>query len=196
MKEEQQDLRPDMWVQDHGDLLFRYALVRLRDRAAAEEVVQETFLAALKGREQFKGQASERTWLVGILKHKIIDYFRKSSREIPVTFLPSSEDSPEDVFDDDGKWKTEPGAWGDDPAGVLERKEFWKTFKECMGDLPRRLAEIFSLREFEGLGTEEIRNLMNVSATNLNVLLYRARLRLARCLDTNWFRTEQKEGEK
>jgi RNA polymerase sigma-70 factor (ECF subfamily) len=177
-------------------LLFRYALVRLRDRAAAEEVVQETFVAALKGREQFKGRASERTWLVGILKHKIIDYFRKRSREIPVSDLAPSGDPPEDIFDNNGKWKTEPGAWGDDPANVLEKKEFWKTFKECMGGLPGRLADVFSLREFEGLGAEEIRNLMNLSATNLNVLLYRARLRLARCLDTNWFRTERKEREK
>jgi RNA polymerase sigma-70 factor (ECF subfamily) len=196
VKEEQQDLRPDRWVQEHGDLLFRYALVRVRDRAAAEEVVQETFLAALKGREQFKGRASERTWLVGILKHKLMDYFRKSSRESPVSDLISSGESAEDFFDRSGKWKAEPGAWGDDPANVLEKKEFWNTFKECMGGLPGRLADVFSLREFEGLGSEEIRNLMNLSATNLNVLLYRARTRLARCLDTNWFRTEQKGKEK
>jgi RNA polymerase sigma-70 factor (ECF subfamily) len=75
VKEGQQRLHPEKWVQDHGDVLFRYALARLRNRTAAEEVVQETLLAALKGREQFKGQASERTWLVGILKHKLMDQF-------------------------------------------------------------------------------------------------------------------------
>lgn len=196
MKEERKDLQPEMWVQDHGHVLFRYAMTRVRDRAVAEEVVQETFLAALKGKDHFKGQASVRTWLVGILKHKLMDYFRKSSRESPVTDLISSEESPEDFFDRNGKWKAAPGTWGDDPADVLEKKEFWKTFKECMAGLPQRLADVFSLREFEGLETEEIRNLMDLSTTNLNVLLYRARLRLARCLDTNWFEKSQKEAQK
>jgi RNA polymerase sigma-70 factor (ECF subfamily) len=195
VKEERQDLRPDGWVQDHGDVLFRYALARVRDRAVAEEVVQETFLAALKGKDQFKGQASERTWLVGILKHKLMDYFRKGSRESPVTDLISSEESPEDFFDRNGKWKIEPGAWGSDPADVLEKKEFWKTLKECMAGLPRRLADVFSLREFEGLETEEIRNLMGLSPTNLNVQLYRARVRLARCMDTSWFEKNEKDPQ-
>lgn len=81
-------------------------------------------------------------------------------------------------------------------ADFLEKKEFWKTFKECMADLPRRLADVFSLREFEGLETEEIRNLMDLSTTNLNVQLYRARLRLARCLDTNWFERKEKGPQK
>ena len=187
MKEERQDLRPDMWVQDHGDYLFRYAFIRVRDRAVAEDVVQETFLAALKGKDEFRGQASERTWLVGILKHKLMDYFRKSSRESPVTDFISSEESSEDFFDRNGKWKVEPGAWGDDPADILEKKEFWKTFKECMGELPGRLADVFSLREFEGLKSKEICNLFNVSTTNLNVMLFRSRMRLAQCLETNWF---------
>lgn len=196
MKEEKQDLHPEIWIQDHGDYLFRYALVRLRNKQIAEDVVQETFLAALKGKDEFRGQASERTWLVGILKHKLTDYFRKSSRESPVTDLVASEESAEDFFDRNGKWKVEPGAWGDDPADVLEKKEFWKTFKECLAGLPQRLADIFSLREFEGLGTEEIRNLKGLSTTNLNVQLYRARLRLARCLNTNWFEKIQKDPQK
>lgn len=196
MKEEKQDLHPEIWIQDHGDYLLRYALVRLRNKEIAEDVVQETFLAALKGKDEFRGQASERTWLVGILKHKLMDYFRKSGRESPVTDLVASEESAEDFFDRNGKWKVEPGAWGDDPADVLEKKEFWKTFKECLAGLPKRLADIFSLREFEGLGTEEIRNLKGLSTTNLNVQLYRARLRLARCLNTNWFEKIQKDPQK
>ena len=196
MKEEKQDLHPEIWIQDHGDYLLRYALLRLRNKQIAEDVVQETFLAALKGKDEFRGQASERTWLVGILKHKLTDYFRKSSRESPVTDLVASEESAEDFFDRNGKWKVEPGAWGDDPADVLEKKEFWKTFKECLAGLPKRLADVFSLREFEGLETEEIRNLMGLSTTNLNVQLYRARLRLARCLNTNWFEKIQKDPQK
>lgn len=187
-----QTMNPDTWLKEHGDYLFRYALVRLRDRTNAEDVVQETFLAALKGKEQFRGQASVKTWLVGILKHKIIDHFRKNSREVPVTNLLSADESPEDVFDANGKWKEEPGVWRDDPADHLEKKEFWKIFRECLAGLPRRLADLFSLREFEGLKTEEICNQMDLSTTNLNVQLYRARLRLARCLDVNWFERKEK----
>lgn len=186
---------PETWLKEYGDYLFRYALVRLRDTTIAEDVLQETFLAALKGREQFRGQAAVKTWLVGILKHKIVDYFRKNSREFSVTNLLSPDDSSEKIFDAHGKWKEEPGAWRDDPAGLLEKKEFWKAFKECLAELPRRLADLFSLREFEGLKTEEICNLLDISTTNLNVQLYRARLRLARCLDVNWFERKKESQE-
>jgi len=180
-------LNPENWGKDHADYLFRYALVRLRDRQGAEDVVQETFLAALKGKDQFKGLSSERTWLVGILKHKMMDYFRKPSRELPVSGLVTSEDPPEEFFDLNGKWQVKPSSWGDSPMDALEKKEFWKTFEACMSVLPGRLAQIFALREFEGLKNEEICNLFNVSTTNLNVMLFRSRMRLARCLETNWF---------
>jgi RNA polymerase sigma-70 factor, ECF subfamily len=192
VREDEGSLNPDDWLKEHGDYLFRYALVRLRDKTIAEDAVQETLLAAIKGKEQFRGHASVRTWLVGILKHKLMDYFRKSSQEFPVTDFISSEESPEDFFDRNGKWKVKPGAWGSDPADVLEKKEFWKTFEACMSALPGRLAQIFALREFEGLKSEEICNLLNVSTTNLNVMLFRSRIRLARCLGTNWFGKEAK----
>ncbi|OGP75274.1 MAG: hypothetical protein A2V86_07190 [Deltaproteobacteria bacterium RBG_16_49_23] len=188
MKEEQGNLNPDTWLKDHGDYLFRYALMRLRDKTAAEETVQETFLAALKGKDQFKGQASVRTWLVGILKHKIMDYFRKSSREFSFSELASLEDPSQDLFDQNGRWKAEPVPLRDDPEDVLEKKEFWKAFEACISSLPKRLAQIFALREFEGLRGEEICNLLGISSTNhLGVLMFRARAGLARCLETNWF---------
>jgi RNA polymerase sigma-70 factor (ECF subfamily) len=182
-----QPLNPETWVKDHADYLFRYAIGRVRNREVAEDMVQETLLAAIKGKDQFKGEASERTWLVGILKHKMMDYFRKPSRELPVSGLVTSEDPPEEFFDLIGKWQVKPGSWGDSPMDALEKKEFWKTFEACLSALPGRLAQIFALREFEGLKSEEICNLLHVSTTNLNVMLFRSRIRLARCLGTNWF---------
>jgi RNA polymerase sigma-70 factor (ECF subfamily) len=191
----EKSLDPEAWLREHGDYLFRYALIRLRDRTAAEDVVQEAFLAALKGREEFRGQASVKTWLVGILKHKIMDHFRKGSREIPVSSLTSPEDSAEEFFDRNGRWKEQPSHWGNDPKETLEKKEFWNTFEACMTALPGHLSQAFALREIEELESEEICNLLKISSTNLNVMLFRARARLARCLEKNWFGTSA-EGKK
>lgn len=185
---------PENWLKEYGDYLFRYALVRLRIREIAEDLVQETFLAALRGKEKFKGEAAEKTWLVGILKHKIIDYFRKSNREFPISDLLSPEDPAEDFFDVKGKWKILPQTWADDPEDHLEKKEFWGKFAGCMSQLPSPLAQVFALREFEGLGSEQICNLLKISATNLGVILYRARMQLVRCLETSWF-GRKREGK-
>ncbi len=189
-----QTSNPEKWVDEHGDYLFRYALVRLRDKEIAEDVVQETFLAALQGREKFKGEASEKTWLVGILKHKIIDHFRKIGRESPMTDLLFTAGPEEGFFDLKGKWKVAPASWADDPKEILEKKEFWKKLDDCLLGLPSRLAQVFSLRELEGVESEQICNLLKISATNLGVILYRARMQLIRCLETNWFGTK-KEGK-
>ena len=67
---------PDDWVEAHGDYLFNFAIGQLRDASVAEDLVQDTFLAAFKARDRFSGQSSERTWLVGILRHKICDHLR------------------------------------------------------------------------------------------------------------------------
>ena len=185
--EHRQAPNPEMWLEDHGDYLLRYALVRLQDREIAEDIVQETFLAALRAREKFQARSSVRTWLVGILKHKILDHFRKIYREPPISDLLFSEDPSEALFDEKGKWKLRPIAWADDPRAGLEQKEFWETFLRCMSELPRRLAKVFALRELEGLKHEEICNLLKISATNTGVMLHRARLRLRHCLEINWF---------
>src|SRR5215510_12490677 len=94
-------LDPTIWLERHGDYLYRYAMLRLRDSSAAEDVVQETLLAALKSAARFAGASSERTWLVGILKHKISDWFRRQ-RETT-----DSINSDEEFFDKDGFWKSE-----------------------------------------------------------------------------------------
>ncbi|MBI1914089.1 MAG: sigma-70 family RNA polymerase sigma factor [Planctomycetes bacterium] len=183
-------LDPAHWVDRHGDCLFRYALLRLRDAALAEDMVQETFLTALRSREHFAGKSSERTWLVGILKHKLIDHIRRQSRERPLPAGDASGGPLEELFDEKGRWKNRPVQGPGDPSTALEQKEFWEVFRRCLSTLPQRWADAFSLREMEGLSSDQACKVLNVSATNLWVLLHRARLRLWRCLETNWFGTK------
>lgn len=182
---------PENWVDEHGDYLFGYALLRVRDRELAEELVQETFLAALKARHNFAGQSSEKTWLVGILKHKIIDHFRRVSREHSVADFEANGHE-EDLFRQTGEWvdhwkpESAPKEWANDPGRLLEQKEFWEVFKRCLAELPPRLAQAFTLREIDGFSSEEICEILNISANNLWVMLHRARALLRRSMEVNW----------
>jgi RNA polymerase sigma-70 factor (ECF subfamily) len=173
-------------VERYGDYLYRYALARLRRPEAAEDATQETFLAALRGRDQFAGASSERTWLVAILKRKIADHLRRKYRDRPTSDLTAVDKWADALFDKRGHWKDKPGRWDSDPSAVLEQKEFWAVFRACLGKLPGRMADVFTLREVEGLESPNVCKALNISASNLWVLLHRARLRLWKCLEFNW----------
>jgi RNA polymerase sigma-70 factor (ECF subfamily) len=188
LREAAVELNPATWVEQHGDFLYRYAVVRLGRPEAAEDVVQETFLGALRGREQFQGGCSERTWLVSILKRKIIDQLRRKGREQPVGDL-GADDWESELFDRRGHWKKVPRPWTN-PDAAVESAEFWTVFSGCLGKLPQRLAEAFSLREMDGVDSAEVCKVLAVSPGNLSVMLHRARLRLWRCLGINWFGNE------
>jgi RNA polymerase sigma-70 factor (TIGR02943 family) len=183
---------PERWVDEHGDYLFHYALGRLRDPARAEDAVQETFLAALKAKN-FAGRSAERSWLTGILKNKIFDYFRKASRETTFTDLDFYADEEGDRFVADGfgkgGWIHELGplAWPENPGAALDNEIFWKTFRDCSGKLPEKVAAVFTLREVDGVDSKEICATLSISESNLWVMLHRARMALRRCLETNWF---------
>jgi len=185
---------PGRWLDDHGDYLFKYAVFRLRDDTAAEDAVQETFLGALKAYEKFQGRGSERTWLVGILKHKIIDHFRKAEREAPIG--EGGDEGPEhaDFFERSDEWvghwnaDCAPSEWHATPAELIERSDFWKVFSDCLSPLPQRTASAFTLREVDGLKSEEICEILSISVNNLWVMLHRARLHLRNCLEINWFK--------
>lgn len=176
------------WLTEHGDYLYRYALVRLRDPHLAEDAVQETLLAALQG-SGYAGNASPRTWLTGILKHKIIDHFRRLQREAPLDVpdeLPDETPGMEEFFsDDDGHWIEPPLAWGD-PGSLLQQDQFLKALQECMDRLPRKLARLFLLREIIEEDNEEICKELSITPTNAWVMLYRARMGLRKCLELNW----------
>jgi RNA polymerase sigma-70 factor (TIGR02943 family) len=177
---------PTAWVDQHGDALFRFALFRVGRAELAEDLVQETFLAAWRGREAFAGRSSERTWLMGILKNKIADHLRRRNRD-KQEVEPIATDILEELFDDRGHWRNPPPRCTADPAADLERAEFHETLRRCLGKLPGRWAAAFCLREMDGLPSEDVREALGVSAANLWTLLHRARLSLCRCLDLNWF---------
>ena len=173
------------WLNEHSDYLYRFALARLRDPHLAEDVVQETFLAAIKS-PSFAEQSAPRTWLTGILKHKIIDVMRKNVREIAASDLLDDEDANvDDFFDDAGHWADKPLKW-DMPENALEQKQFLGVLQTCMDKLPAKSAQIFMLRDVQETDNEEICKELNISPTNAWVMLYRARLGLRKCLEINW----------
>ncbi len=188
----QESSAPATWVDQYGDYLFRYALMRVRNREQAENLVQETFLAALKAQKSFSGRSMERTWMIGILKHKIIDEYRKTFREKPVSeFLTDDEQTVDGFYDAMENPRKYPKDWMADPQALLHSKEFWEILKSCMTKLPERTAAAFAMRELDDRDTSEICKELNISPTNLWVILHRARLQLRGCLEQNWFEKEQ-----
>lgn len=183
-------LDPGRWLTEYGDALFRYALGRLRDASHAEDMVQETLIAALQARASYSGRASEKTWLTGILKHKIIDLIRKQVRETTVDDIDrlsdaATESEIDDLFDARGRWVRSPGDWGN-PDKALHNHQFLEAFEVCLERLKPALARVFALKEFSGLSNEEICNQLGITATNCGVMLYRARMGLRRCLEGQW----------
>ena len=186
--EQERPTDPARWVDDHGDALFGYAMLRLRDADQAAEVVQETFLEALKGRSTFLGRSTERTWLVGILKHKIIDlYRRRARRERGVGGDDPAGPDAAEFFDERGSWRSTVARLPDLPDRDLERAEFWEVFRACLAELPPNHAEAFVLSELEELPGPEICKILGISPTNLWARLHRARLQLRKSLEVRWF---------
>jgi RNA polymerase sigma-70 factor (ECF subfamily) len=180
---------PETWLDEHGDALYRYALTRLRDPHRAEDVVQETLLAALGGGERFSGGASVRTWLIGILKHKVMDQFRRQVREVPLDDpddAAAADDSPDDNdFTPSGHWRNRLSDWGN-PQQALERGELIAFLQRCLEALPERMADLYWLREVMEEDTETICKEMAITPNNLWTMLHRARLGLRRCLERTW----------
>ena len=176
--EELESLRP---------YLLRYALLQLRDRDSAEDVVQETMLAALEGRARFAGKSTAKTWLTGILKHKIIDLLRRRKREEPlVTNEDGSEaDAVDAMFQADGHWLAIPADWGN-PARALEDKRFREAFALCTKAMPVRNARVFMMREVLDMSGSEICEALDITPANLWVMLHRARLSLRACIEIKW----------
>jgi RNA polymerase sigma-70 factor (ECF subfamily) len=167
--------------------LLRFARNQLRNDAWAEDAVSETLLAALEKPQAYTGAAQLKTWLIGILKHKVIDQIRRHRREVSTT---GDDEDGEDLdgllFRADGHWREAPADWGH-PGGALQQKQFFEVLEACMEHLPGLQGRVFMMREWLELDTEEICKETGVSATNLFVLLHRARLRLRECLQKNWF---------
>jgi RNA polymerase sigma-70 factor (ECF subfamily) len=179
---------PERWLDAHGDVLFRYALTRLRRREDAEDAVQDTLLAALQARQDFRGDSAEQTWLVGILRHKIVDRIRLAARNEGAANV--SDAAMDDWCSDTGTWLHAPRSWNGDPARLSEDAEFWVQVRRCFAALPERQAQVFALRNLDGLDGEAICKQIGITPTNLWVLLHRARTKLRACLEASWFAPE------
>lgn len=186
-------LQPSLWLDRYGDLLYRYAYLRLHESSLAEDLVQETLLSAWQHRDRFEQRSSEKTWLIGILKHKIADQYRKLSRTAAVsveeaTDRPADSDSGDRLFfDASGHWAEDIKSWGRDPLTETEATAFWETLNRCLNQLPRLQRDAFTLNELEPSSGEEIHVILGIKTSHLYVLLHRARLSIRRCLETLWF---------
>ncbi|MGY4877371.1 sigma-70 family RNA polymerase sigma factor [Vreelandella aquamarina] len=174
--------------------LLSFARLQLRDAAAAEDVVQDTYVVALEKHADFEGRSAFETWVFGILKNKILERFRQQKRFASWQFDDNlSQDEALDAlfqeapFQKNGHWKaaSRPQPWGE-PDQVLENRQFWKALDACMIALPETIARVFTLREFMGLSTDEICKEIGVTETNCWVILHRARLKLRQCIEKGW----------
>ncbi|MGD2111474.1 MAG: sigma-70 family RNA polymerase sigma factor [Phycisphaerae bacterium] len=175
------------WAAVHGDVLRRYALVRVRDSETAEDLVQETFLSALRNRTQFAGRSHERTWLVGILRHKIIDHYRLSGRVGAIESYDRCVTDGQAPFDCRKNSGGKAVPWAEVGHGRVEGQEFWAVFRGCMAKLPAPLAAAFCLNELEKVGGAEVCSILGITPSNLWTRVHRARLLLRRSLEKNWF---------
>lgn len=179
-------LQPEIWVDQYADYLFNYAVSRVSDAEIAKDLVQETFFAGLKSAKNYKGDAAERTWLIAILKRKVIDHYRKinsnkGKAEVRMTYNTSTET--------EGDWLEEQVA---DPQSILENsdienEELGMAIQECISKLPKKQSLVFTMKTVQGMSTEDICNELDINPSNLWVMIHRARTTLMECLNQNWF---------
>jgi RNA polymerase sigma-70 factor (ECF subfamily) len=179
---------PAAWLEDHGDHLFGYAMYRLHDMYLAEDMVQETLLAGWKAYDKFEGRSSIKTWLTTILHNKIVDFARKAARQKLVFSGEDLDYEAPGEFSDSGRINAEFGAkqWPARPDDMAQRGDFWRILQQCIDHLPPDTAEVFRMREIDGLSTEEICELKGIEKNNFWVILHRARKGLRACMESNW----------
>jgi RNA polymerase sigma-70 factor (TIGR02943 family) len=176
------------WVERYGDVLYRYALLRVKNAELAEELVQITFVAVLQAKDKFAGRSKESTWLIGILKNKIMDHFRQLKRsKVSDLELTDDRDPCESDFSGKGHWQALPIRWGINPQKAIEDKELRRHLATCMDTLSDKFRRLFVLREIEGLESEEICAEFDITPNNLWVMLYRAKNQLKKCLESHLF---------
>jgi RNA polymerase sigma-70 factor (ECF subfamily) len=181
------NLNPNNWVKLHADYLFNFAISRINNYDLAKDLVQDTFFAGLKAKDNFKGKASERTWLISILKRKIIDYYRKinsakGKAEVKMNFYSDG--------DREGEWIEEraPTDWNSEIEKVIENNELNEVLEQCISSLPERYEMVFRMKTIQQFGTEEICKELDITSSNLWVIIHRARTQLRKCMEHNWFK--------
>lgn len=184
---------PETWVDLYGNHLYRYALSRVSDVETAQDLVQEALAAGIQSYHRFKNQSSIKTWLIAILKRKIVDHYRHLRARRQIEGITSTTESIDHPFNSRGNWQVTPNEWAVNPDSTYEQKEFLDILYHCLAGIPQRLAEIFMLREFEELSTKAICEQLEISPTNCWVMLYRARMQLRACIEKNWLGEARKE---
>jgi len=189
---EEQNNDPRMWVDKYGDYLYSFAISRVYDSMTAEDLVQDTFYSAFKAKDSFLGNSTERTWLTSILKRKIIDHYRKNARSKEDKILDSNNPfQKEGVMK--GHWEDEhlPHNWLYEDSKVLESKEFYATLKNCLSKLPEKWQAVFTLKEIDEVETEQVCKELDITSTNLWVIMHRAKVHLRKCIEKNWFMNDK-----
>jgi RNA polymerase sigma-70 factor (ECF subfamily) len=186
MLQERITLNPYKWIDNYADYLFYYAVVRVNDSDLAKDLVQETFFAGLKSAKNFEGKATERTWLVSILKRKVIDHYRKinsnkGKAEVRMNFYEGGEN--------EGSWIEErvPQSWDNESEKDIENEELKTQLDRCISKLPEKYAMVFRMKTIQEFETEEICKELDITASNLWVIIHRARTQLRKCMEDNWF---------
>lgn len=181
---------PEQWVERYGDCLYQFARRRLHTTSDAEEAVQETFLAAIRAQGQFSGSGSQRSWLLSILRNKIMDVMRQRERRSDKEMPELAADPSLLLFDAQGRWK--PGVWSTCPGEqTLKLQELWQIVRQCLSQIPSIYANVFVLSVIDEMDAESICRELNITLTNVGVRLHRARLGLANCVRNKWFPTDE-----
>lgn len=183
---------PVTWLDRYGDLLYRVAIKRVGDAQTAEDLVQDTLLAAWQARDTFSGMSKESTWLIAILKRKVVDHFRRNWRQADLGNSQGTDDPIHDFIDSGdhaGHWNPDraPGAWGENPETLMKNQQLKEALERCIGSLPKPLSIIYILKEIDGINTDDICRDFSLTSSNVWVMLHRARAGLRRCLEENWF---------
>lgn len=179
-------LKPKTWVSKYSNYLFNYTITRVNDIEIAKDLISETYLAGLKSQDNFKGNSTERTWLVSILKHKIVDYYRKinsnkGKAEVRMNMFSK---------DQEGDWLEERVADHKDstPQDNLENTELGLAIENCLEQIDEKQTQIFRMKTIQNYDTEAICNVYDITPTNLWVIIHRARKSLADCMGNTWFK--------
>ena len=180
-------INPEQWLENYGDDLYRYAFSRTSNTQIAEDLVQDTLMAAFEGKDRFSYKSTEKTWLTGILKHKILDYFRHHYQKIKFESNDTVASELEQLyFDDKEHWQYFPIGWSTQES-TLSNQDFWTTFNDCLKALPPHMMQLFLLRQ-DGLSSEQLCKIFDIKTTNnIWVTLSRTRMRLRHCLEVRWF---------
>ena len=186
MAEEKVLLNTDKWIDNYADYMYNYAIVRVNDSDLAKDLVQDTFFAGLKSAKNFQGKSTERTWLISILKRKIIDHYRKinskkGQAEVRMNFYDDGENK--------GNWLEErvPQSWENQSEKSIENDELKKQLSSCIEALPEKYAMVFRMKTIQEFETEEICKELDITSSNLWVIIHRARTQLRKCMEDNWF---------